>query len=238
MDIGSNKRDPLATAQPKDGTNQSLIGGVFSLTLCNLISQVINYGIHIGVGRFLAPGVYGYFGIILSTFSIIEAILRWGLSKAVAFYVAQDKKGAKQILKMSLQMQAVYALICFFVFFSLSDRLAVILGDPGPSSYLRMSAFFIVTFAFVPVYSGFLNGIGAFSKQGASTVIRIVVKLLFIVTLLVYGMEIYGVIVAYTASTLAATFYGFRTSRPDRGALHARVEAKDIVAFGFPLFIS
>jgi O-antigen/teichoic acid export membrane protein len=238
MDLGSNKREPLATAQPKDGTNQSLIGGAFSLTLCNLISQVINYGIHIGVGRFLAPGVYGYFGIILSTFSIIEAILRWGLSKAVAFYVAQDKKGAKQILKMSLQMQAVYALICFFVFFSLSDRLAVILGDPRLSSYLRMSAFFIVTFAFVPVYSGFLNGMGAFSKQGALTVIRSVVKLLFIVTLLAYGMEIYGVIVAYTASTFVATFYGFWASRPDRGALHARVEAKNIVAFGFPLFIS
>jgi len=238
MDIGPNKRGPLATAQRKDGTNQSLIGGAFSLTLCNVISQVINYGIHIGAGRFLSPGVYGYFGIIVSTFSILETILRWGLSAAVAFYIARNKGGAKQILKKALQLQTIYALVWFAVFFSFSDRLAVILGDPGLSSYLRMGAFFIVAFAFLPVYVGFLNGMGAFSRQGAIAVIRSVVKLLFIVTLLVYGMEIYGVIVAYTAGTLAATFYGFWASRPDRGTPQARVEAKNIVAFGFPLFIS
>ncbi|HKA22819.1 MAG TPA: flippase [Blastocatellia bacterium] len=238
MDIGPNKRGSLATAQRKDATNQSLIGGAVSLTLCNVISQVINYGIHIGAGRFLAPGVYGYFGIIVSTFSILETILRWGLSTAVAFYIARDKGGAKQILKKALQLQTIYALVWFAVFFSFSDRLAVILGDPGLSSYLRMGAFFIVAFAFLPVYVGFLNGMGHFRRQGAIAVIRSVVKLLFIVTLLVYGMEIYGVIVAYTASTLAATFYGLWASRPNRGAPHARVEAKNIVAFGFPLFIS
>src|SRR5215813_15478487 len=105
MDIGPNKRGSLATAQRKDATNQSLIGGAVSLTLCNVISQVINYGIHIGTGRFLAPGVYGYFGIIVSTFSIIETVLRWGLSAAVAFYIARDRDGAKHILKKALQLQ-------------------------------------------------------------------------------------------------------------------------------------
>jgi O-antigen/teichoic acid export membrane protein len=240
MDIGVKNRGPLATAQPKDSSSQSFIGGAFSLTVCSLISQVINYGIHIGAGRFLAPGIYGYFGIVVSTFSIIETILRWGLSRAVAFYISRDKAGARQILQKSLKLQAVYALVCFVVFFLLADRLAVILGDPGLSSYLRLGAFFIVTFAFVPVYAGFLNGMGAFSKLGAMAVIRSVVKLLIIVALLAYGMEIYAVIVAYVASTFAATLYGLWTSRPDRGAPQPqiRVEGKNIVAFGLPLFIS
>jgi O-antigen/teichoic acid export membrane protein len=238
MEIEANNRGPMAKAQPKDSSNQSFIGGAFSLTLCSLISQVINYGIHVGAGRFLAPGIYGYFGIIVSTFSIIETILRWGLSKAVAFYITRDKAGAGQILKKSLQMQAVYGLVCFVLFFSLADRLAVILGDPRLSSYLRFGAFFIVTFAFVPVYAGFLNGTGAFTKLGAMAVIRSVVKLIFILALLAYGMEIYAVIVAYMASTFAATCYGLWTSRPDPGAAQPRVETKNIIAFGFPLFIS
>lgn len=219
-------------------SNRNLLGGAFSLTLCSFISQVVNYGTHIGLGRFFAPAVYGYLGIIASTFSIMETILRWGLGRAVAFYVARDRGGAKQVLKKSLQLQTVYTLICFSVFFSFSDRLAVILGDPGLSSYLRWGAFFIITFAFVPVYSGFLNGMGAFRKQGAITVIRSLVKLLFIVILLAAGMEIYGVIIAYTASTLMATVYGIWASRPNPGPVRERVQTKNIIAFGFPLFIS
>jgi O-antigen/teichoic acid export membrane protein len=219
-------------------SNRNLLGGAFSLTLCSFISQVINYGTHIGVGRFFAPAVYGTFGIIASTFSIMETILRWGLGRAVAFYVARDREGAGHVLKKSLQLQTVYTLTCFFVFFSFSDRLAVILGDPGLASYLRWGAFFILAFAFVPVYTGFLNGAGAFRRQGAIAVIRSLAKLLFIVTLLAAGMEIYGVIAAYAASALLATVYGIWAARPDPGAVKERVQAKNIIAFGFPLFIS
>lgn len=219
-------------------SHQHLLGGAFWLTLCSLISQVINYGIHIGLGRFFAPAVYGYFGIIVAAFSIIEAILRWGVGRAVAFYVAQDKEGAKHVLKKSLQLQTIYAGIWFFLFLSFADGLAAILGDPGLSSYLRWGAFFTLTFSFVPVYSGFLNGAGAFRQQGAIVVIRSFAKLLLIVVLLVAGMEIYGVIVAYMGSTLLATLYGSWASRPNAGPARDNVEARNIISFGFPLFIS
>lgn len=238
MRVESKTCEPLATAQVQDGSHESFIGGAFLLTLCNLISQVINYGIHIGVGRLLAPGIYGYFGIIVSIFSIIETILRWGVSKAVAFHVGRDHGKAGQILKKALQLQTVYVLTFFFLFFAFSNRLAVFLGDPGLASYLRSGAFFIIAFGFVPVYAGFLNGTGAFRKQGAMAVIRSVVKLGFIVTLLAYGMEIYGVIAAYTASTFAASLYGLWASRPNPGAGVGTVEAKNIIGFGFPLFVS
>jgi O-antigen/teichoic acid export membrane protein len=238
MAIEAEISRPVAMTQPKDSASQSLIGGALALTLCSLISQIINYGIHIGAGRFLAPGVYGYFGIIVSTFALIETLLRWGLSKAVAFHVARDKAGARQILRKSLLLQTAYASFSFFIFYSLADRLAVILGDPGLSSYLHAGSFFIVTFAFVPVYAGFLNGMGAFRKQGAMAVLRSLVTLCFLVTSLSYGLEIYSVIVAYSASALAASLYGFWASRPDPGPAKERVDAKHIVAFGFPLFIA
>ena len=228
---------PREEAALKD-EERSFVRGAFSLTLCSIIAQVVNYGIHVGVGRFLAPSAYGSFAIIVATFSIIETVLRWGLAKSVAFHVARDKAGAKQILKKSLRLQTVYAVICFSVFYGLSDRVAVILGDPGLSSYLRAGAFFIVAFAFVPVYGGFLNGVGAFRKQGAMGVIRSLVMLSFVVTLLAYGFEIYSVIIAYTASTLAATVYGFWASRAASGTAKIPVQTKHIVAFGLPLFVS
>jgi O-antigen/teichoic acid export membrane protein len=236
----SNHPEPrtLAITDSFKDSERNLLGGAFSLTLCTFISQVINYAIQIGLGRFFAPAAYAYFAIIASTFSIIETVLRWGLGRTVAFYVAQDRKGAKQVLKKSLQLQTVYALTCFFVFLFLADRVAAVLGDPGLSSYLRWAAFFILTFAFVPVYSGFLNGTGAFREQGAIPVIRSLAKLVFIVVFLAAGMEMYGVIVAYTAGELLATAYGIWASHPYQSAQKERVQAKNIIAFGFPLFMS
>ena len=228
--------NPVEAAGKNDGP--AFIRGAFALTLCNGISQVINYGIHIGIGRFLSLGLYGYYGIIVSTVSILEVILRWGLSKAVAFHVARDREQAKPILKKALQMQAVYSLICFFIFFSLTDRLAAMLGDPEIASYLRWGAFFILLFAYMPVYGGVLNGVGAFRKQGAMTVIRSLVMLICVVSLLAFGMGLYSVICAYAVSTPLATLYGIWASRSLPGHARAQVEARHIVAFGFPLFIS
>lgn len=218
--------------------DRNLLGGAFSLTLRGLVSQLINYGIHIGVGRFFAPAVYGYFGIIASIFSIMETILRWGVGRAIAFHVAQDRQRAGQVLKKSLQLQTIYTLIWFFGFLLLADSLAAILGDPGLASYLRWGALFVLSFAFVPVYTGFLNGVGAFRQQGTITVLRSVAKLLLIVILLSAGLEIYGVIGAYTASALLATLYGIWISRPEPGVAKEQVRGKQIIAFGLPVFIS
>lgn len=238
MRVESESLSPAAAPERKGGRAPSLIGGAFSLTLCSLVSQVINYGIHIGVGRVFAPGVYGSFGIVMSLFSIMETILRWGLGRAVAFYVAREKGGAGQILKTSLRLQALYALFCFGAFFVLAGPLARLLGDASLSSYFRWGAFLVLAFAFVPVYTGFLNGMGAFARQGALTVLRSGANLVLIAALLAYGMEIYGVIAAYLASTMIAAGYGFWMSRPDRNAPRAAVETRHIVAFGLPLFVS
>jgi len=56
--------------------------------------------------------------------------------------------------------------------------------------------------------------------------------------LLAYGFEIYSIIIAYTVSTLVTTVFGFWASRTNSAAAKTQVEAKQIVAFGLPLFIS
>jgi lipopolysaccharide exporter len=238
MRAQSESLRPEATPEGKGGRPPSLIGGALSLTLCSMVSQVINYGIHIGVGRIFTPGIYGYFGIIVSIFSIMETILRWGLARAVAFYVARDRGGAGAILRTALRVQAIYVAFCFLLFFSLAEPGAALLGDASLASYLRWGAFFIVAFAFVPVYSGFLNGVGAFAAQGVIVVIRSVAKVILIAPLLALGLEIYGVIAAYVASTVVAAAYGYWVSRPDAGGRAAAVRPSHIVAFGLPIFVS
>jgi O-antigen/teichoic acid export membrane protein len=218
--------------------NQFWLAGALSLTVRNLIAQIVNYSIHIGLGRFFAPAAYGSFGIIASVFSVLETVLRWGVGRSVAFHVARDPEGAKAVLKKSLRLQTMYGVLCFLVFLSLADRLAVILGDSGIASYLRWGAFFILGVSFVPVYSGFLSGYGAFCQQGTMTVLRSLAKLFIMVVLLAAGMQMYGVIAAYTASAALAAAYGFWISRQASGVPKQEVQAKQIVAFGLPVFVS
>lgn len=214
------------------------IGGAFALTLAGLVSQGINYGIHIGLGRFLSPAVYGSFGIIASIFGLLEVILRWGLPRAISFYIAQDKDAARAVLKKSLALQTVYALACFLALFWCADALAQALGDAGLSPYLRLSAFFSLTFGLVPVYSGLLNGLEAFGKQAGMTVRKDLAKLLLVVILFAVGMEIYGVVVAYILSPLVGIAYAMRGTRPNPFTDKTQITAKDLVTFGLPLFIS
>ena len=216
----------------------TVIGGAFSLTLANVVSQGINYAIYIGLGRFFSPAVYGYFGIIASIFALLQVTVTWGLPRAVSYYVAQDKDAARDVLKKSLGLQIVCSLACFLLFFWFADQLALALGDPGLSAYLRASSFFILTFAFLPVYSGLLNGLGAFSKLAGIVVIRHLAKLFLVMGLLAAGTGIYGVIVAYTLSPLVAIAYAIWVVRPDLCAVKRQVEAKNIITFAFPLFIS
>jgi O-antigen/teichoic acid export membrane protein len=228
----------LSKADKDKNLLATVIGGTFSLTLGNLVSQGINYGIYIGLGRFFSPAVYGYFGIIASTFALLQVILRWGLPRSVSYYVAQDKDSARDVLKKSLGLQTVCSLTCFLLFFWFADRLAIALGDPGLSTYLQFCSFFILTFAFVPVYSGLLNGLGAFSNLAGIVVIRHLAKLFLVMGFLAVGTGIYGVIAAYTLSPLVAIACAVWVVRPYLSAAKKQIEVKNIINFGFPLFIS
>lgn len=236
MEVKNTASGPSPGAGLRE-VDRTLIGGAFFLTIANIVSQGINYAIHIGIGRFFDPSLYGYFGILASTFVLLEVILRWGLPQAVSFHIARDKDTAREVLKKTLALQALLAVTLFVLFFSFADRLALLLGDPELSAYLRPSAFFILAFAFVPVFTGFLNGIGAFGKQGAINVIRSLVRLVLILALLAYGMGIYGIIIAYTLSPLAAVAYGIWMAGSSPSATtKKKVETGDIIALSLPLF--
>ena len=216
----------------------TILRGVFSLTLVGVLTQVINYGIHIGLGRSFAPAVYGYFGIIAATFSLFEIILRSGIQRAVCFFVAQERGVAGEVLQKSLRIQAIYTLACFFLFYSFADRLALVLGDPGLSGYLRFCSFFILTSAWTPIYLGFLNGWGAFQQQAVMATIAISTRLLLVFALLFAGMGLDGVIAAYALSPLPAIVYWMRSAPVVPRNLNGRVQVRAIMTFGFPLFIS
>ncbi|MGB7947882.1 MAG: oligosaccharide flippase family protein [Candidatus Binatia bacterium] len=216
---------------------QTFVSGAVALTLADVVVQAFNYGIQIAIARLFSPAVYGQFGIVVSVFVLLQVALRWGLPGAMAYHVARDREAARDILKKSIRMQIPYSLSLFVLFFLFSDALAAALGDPTLSVYLRVAAFFILTFALTPVYSGLLNGLGAFSETAKIAVLRHLVTFLLIIGLLYAGSGLGGVIAAHAFGPLASVAYAILVWRRTGYAGDKKVAARDIVTFGLPLFI-
>ena len=216
---------------------RAFVSGAVALTLADIVTQVINYGIQIGIARLFSPAVYGQFGIVLSVFVLLQVILRWGLPGAMAYYVAQDRDVARNILKKSIRIQIPLSVSLFLLFFSLKDALAGALGDPTLSVYLSMAALFIITFALVPAYTGLLSGLGAFGEVAKISVIRHLATCLLIIGLLYAGAGMLGVIAAHVFGPLTALAYAILVVRRNTCAGDRKVASKELFAFGFPLFI-
>jgi O-antigen/teichoic acid export membrane protein len=221
-----------------DVLRQTVVSGAVSLTVADIVVQAINYGIQIGLARYFTPAEYGTFGIIASIFVLLQVVLRWGLPRAIAYFVAQDRNIAQDILKKAIGLQAVFGLSCFLIFYWAVDKLTLVLGDPALYYYLLACAPFILTFALVPVYGGFLNGLGAFPQLAGLQVISHLVKLLLVMVLLYAGTGIYGVIAAYTVSPLIIIGYGLFFVRARPSLDKKKLQVKSIVAFGIPLFVA
>jgi O-antigen/teichoic acid export membrane protein len=221
-----------------DALRQTVVSSAVSLTVADMVVQVINYGIQIGLARYLTPAKYGYFGIIVSILILLEVVLRWGLPQAISYFVAQDRDTAQDTLRKSVGLQAIFGLLCFLVFLWFANNLALVLGDAKLSDYLYACAPFILTFALVPAYAGFLNGLGAFTHLAALRAVSHLVKLLLVVVLLYAGAGIYGVIAAYTVSPLVIIAYGSFLVRSRSWPTRKSVGAKHIFRFGFPVFIA
>ena len=218
--------------------SQTLMSGAVSLTVADIVAQVVNYGIQIGLSRFFAPAEYGRFGIIASILVLLEVVLRWGLPRAISYFVARDRDSAQNTLRKWVGLQTIFGLFGFLLFVWFANNLALVLGDAKLSSYLYACAPFILTSALVPAYAGFLNGLGAFTQLAGSRAVSHLVKLVLVTVFLYAGMGIYGVIAAYTVSPLIIIAYGCFFVRSRSWPKRKSVSALHIFRFGFPIFIA
>jgi teichuronic acid exporter len=221
-----------------DALGQTVVSGAVALTVADIVAQVVNYGIQIGLARYFTPAEYGHFGIIASILVLIEVVLRWGLPRAIAYFIAQDRDTARNTLRKWIGLQAIFGLSCFLVFLYFADNLALVLGDAKLSGYLYACAPFILTSALVPVYAGFLSGLGAFTQLAGLRAVSHLIKLLLVTVLLYAGAGIYGVIAAYTASPWIIIAYGAVFVRLRSWPTRESVSARHVFRFGFPIFVA
>jgi O-antigen/teichoic acid export membrane protein len=188
-----------------DFVKQSSI--VFS---ASMIANVCNYIYQIFVGRMLGPEAYGVFGALFAIFYLI-AVFTGALQAGVGFFVSKFKTAgeldqANSFLRQLILKSVLLGSAGFLLFALVSPWIAGFLNIGSTWEVIIVGTVFLFTFL-LPVTTGAFQGLQRFKEMSASTVISVLAKLGFAVTLIFAGYGIYGALGAVTMGSLAATVY-------------------------------
>ena len=202
--------------------------GVFLLSGCI---------IHFGLGRYLGPGDYGIFGVVLALMTTMNLVLTSGFPRGVAKYIAEDHRALPAIARKALVIQGAAALLAFGLYFGLSGVLAnSLFGDPELTKYIRVSALVIPASAVYALYQGYLNGVRSFSRQAIASVLSSVAKVAAVFLLVWWGLSVSGAIFGYLIAAAVGALLCWRFLGP-LGQRTTDFAASKLLSFGIPATI-
>lgn len=211
--------------------------GTLWLMFARFIFLLSGYGVHIFLGRYFGPALYGTFGVILSLMNIVQMFFQKGLPQSASKFMAEDKDEEGAIYKTAIKLQFYSALFFMMVYFFLAEPLANWLNDPGLTNYIRFSSLLILPVAFFSLYTdGFFNGQRIFKYQAYIRIIHAIIKLVFVFIFVFLGFKVYGAIGAY----ITAYFAAFLMAKSFLKIKHcqSKFSPKKMLFFALPLIIS
>jgi len=192
--------------------------GFLYLLISRLVWVASGFTIHIGLGRYLGPDLYGIFGITLSLISITYILFGSGIRQAVSKYIASEVCQAGAITRTGLRIQVVFAFVMTLVLLGLSGPISGLLGDERLSNLIKLSALTILPTGILFVYSGALEGVKQFGKSATISITYALLKILFVFLLVLLGFEVYGAVSGLILAIFFAALMGGYLCRGEASA--------------------
>ncbi len=216
-------------------SQKSMGRGVFYLTSSRIIFAFSGFILHIGLARLLGVEAYGIYGVIMALMGITYIIYQPGIYTAVSKFTSENIEIASPILKTGLRLQACLTIVFALIIFLCAPLLAQLLKDSSLSPYIRLASLIIIPMGLNTIYLGSLNGAKFFDKQAFSIIVHATVKVLIIITIIVCGFKVKGVIFGLILSAIIATYTARHFCRYDK---HDDVfETKKLLAFAVSVVI-
>src|SRR4030095_3243070 len=188
---------PLATkeSRPQASTDNiaAIAGrGTIYITAAKIWFMVSGYGIAVTLAALLTDENYGIYRVVISTVSIINAVIVTGTYQAVSKYVSQEPESADSIKWRALGLQVYVGGAATLGFFLLAPVVASMLNDPRLTGWLRLASLITLSYSFYAVYTGYFNGKRSFPIQAGLDITYSTLKLAIIVSLawLGFGVKI------------------------------------------------
>ena len=186
----------------------AIIKGTVYLMISVFIFILANYILHIAIGRFLGPEMYGVFGVLMSLYLISDAFFGTGLPKAVSKFMSEHENKKSYIYQISLKLQLALTAIFSLFFVLFAKQIALILNDKSLTNYIIFIGIMMIPLSLLSLYScGFFNGLRKFKQQALIRIMHISFRTILALLFLYLGFRLFGVLIAFLISQIVALIY-------------------------------
>jgi len=179
-----------------------VVKGIIYIAISNVIWILSAFGIHVGLGRFLGPRLYGIFGIIIAILSISHLILSNGLNHAVTKFTSQHPTLSKRIRFEGLKIQGAISVAIAVGLIFFSGTLSGLLKEESLKGLIRFSALIIPCAGTYYIYTGFFLGVKNYGFTAVLNSLYALLKVILVALFVLLGMQLYGVIFGFFLSVL------------------------------------
>ena len=226
--------------------------GSFHLLWGLVISTVISSVATIFVARLLGSDLYGLYGIVLVTPTLIGIFRDWGVTSAMVRYAAQFRgenreSEVRSIFASGLIFEIAMGLILSALSFGLSGFLAAnVFHRPAIAPLIELASISILAMGIVNAATAAFTGVEKMEHNSIMLIIQSIFKTIIMITLVVQGLGTAGAITGYTAGYAIAAATGIllmytiyrKLPKPDTKKLEIKAYIKSMLTYGTPLSLS
>jgi stage V sporulation protein B len=212
--------------------------GTVYLMFAKVIFVIANYGVHIGLARYLGPESYGIFGILMSLYLINSVFLNNGIPKAVSKIMAESRKKAFALFRVAIKLQFILSLFFAIGFILFAPLIALILKDNSLIHYIMFLGIMVIPISITSLYTeGYFNGLRMFKHQALVQSTHSILRVILVFLFVFFGFKIWGALFGYFLSvTLSVVMCRLMVKKKD--IIKTKINSKPIIKFALPLTIA
>ncbi len=209
---------------------KSSLRGAATLSAAQGLFVVAGYILNVVLARFLGPGPYGAYGVVISLLTIVNLMQTQGVPQALSRSIAggSDEVGAWHA---ALRVQAVASTGGLVLLALSAPILASVLDDERLLAGLLIAALAVPSYALFATIGGVLNGRRDFVRQAKMNAVYAAARVVWVLGLAV-AFKFSGAIAGYAIAPLIA--FAFVISARPRGPRQPGFDWRPLVRFALP----
>jgi O-antigen/teichoic acid export membrane protein len=185
-----------AHARQKRGTRQLLAGRISFIASGYVVSVILARG--------LGPGLYGYYGILVSLITRIELITSAGIPGAIAKLIPEHREDPTPVEATARALLVAIGLAAFGLCWVAAPLVEYSFNVPNATYLFRIAALDVPATALYVSYTGILGGHRRFGHLAVAQMVYAASKVIGVLILLKLGMTVGGVLLTNALATMVA----------------------------------
>jgi O-antigen/teichoic acid export membrane protein len=226
--------------------------GSFHLLWGLVISTVISSVGTIFIARLLGSDLYGLYGIILISPTLIAIFRDWGINSAMVRYTAQfgseDRASeVRNVLISGIIFEIAVGTVLSVISFALSGYLATdMFHRPEITSLVQIASISILAGGLINAASAAFTGIEKMELNSIMLILQSIIKTVLMITLVILGLGTSGAVLGYTIAMIIAGLIGLalvwtqyrNLPKLSNVGLEIKAYTKSMLTYGVPLSLS